>query len=164
MTSEKTWHLLTTAITVKDGERALLTRNGQLERVLAPGGGCVLIEPADGPMAAFLFKRLFASEGYDKGYPHWETPVTGPMNGANQALSHIVFKRDRDRFEASHPALKIVHMEPCRNYLKYLASGGLNFRQLCPHAAAPLVNGLQWLARPLDRWLALHHVIVLRKA
>ena len=31
-----TWHLLTT-VTVKDGERALLTRNGQLERVLAPG-------------------------------------------------------------------------------------------------------------------------------
>jgi regulator of protease activity HflC (stomatin/prohibitin superfamily) len=32
-----TWHLLTTTVTVKDGERALLTRNGQLERVLAPG-------------------------------------------------------------------------------------------------------------------------------
>jgi len=32
-----TWHLLTTTITVKDGERALLTRNGQLERVLGPG-------------------------------------------------------------------------------------------------------------------------------
>jgi regulator of protease activity HflC (stomatin/prohibitin superfamily) len=37
MTSEKSWHLLTTTVTVKDGERALLTRNGQLERVLAPG-------------------------------------------------------------------------------------------------------------------------------
>jgi len=32
-----TWHLLTTTVTVKDGERALLTRNGQIERVLAPG-------------------------------------------------------------------------------------------------------------------------------
>ena len=31
-----TWHLMT-KLTVKDGERALLTRNGQLERVLAPG-------------------------------------------------------------------------------------------------------------------------------
>ena len=31
------WHLLTTTVTVKDGERALLTRNGQIERVLAPG-------------------------------------------------------------------------------------------------------------------------------
>ncbi|MCA6102999.1 slipin family protein [Bradyrhizobium australafricanum] len=32
-----TWHFLTTNLTVKDGERALLTRNGRLEQVLAPG-------------------------------------------------------------------------------------------------------------------------------
>ncbi|WP_076858598.1 SPFH domain-containing protein [Bradyrhizobium mercantei] len=32
-----TWHFLTTKLTVKDGERALLTRDGRLERVLAPG-------------------------------------------------------------------------------------------------------------------------------
>lgn len=32
-----TWHLLMLNVTVKDGERALLTRNGRLERVLGPG-------------------------------------------------------------------------------------------------------------------------------
>ena len=32
-----TWHLLMKMLTVKDGERALLTRNGRLERVLEPG-------------------------------------------------------------------------------------------------------------------------------
>src|SRR5881394_3525781 len=32
-----TWHLLMKTVTVKDGERALLTRNGRLERVLEPG-------------------------------------------------------------------------------------------------------------------------------
>ena len=32
-----TWHILMTHVTVKDGERALLTRNGRLERVLEPG-------------------------------------------------------------------------------------------------------------------------------
>ena len=32
-----TWHFLTKTLTVKDGERALLSRNGRLERVLAPG-------------------------------------------------------------------------------------------------------------------------------
>jgi regulator of protease activity HflC (stomatin/prohibitin superfamily) len=32
-----TWHLVTARVTVKDGERALVSRNGQLERVLAPG-------------------------------------------------------------------------------------------------------------------------------
>src|SRR5918992_4895659 len=32
-----TRHLLTLRVTVKDGERAFLTRNGRLERVLEPG-------------------------------------------------------------------------------------------------------------------------------
>ena len=32
-----TWHLLMKTLTVKDGERALLTRDGRLERVLGPG-------------------------------------------------------------------------------------------------------------------------------
>jgi regulator of protease activity HflC (stomatin/prohibitin superfamily) len=32
-----TWHLLTLRVTVKDGERAILTRDGRIERVLAPG-------------------------------------------------------------------------------------------------------------------------------
>src|SRR5262249_59304959 len=32
-----TRHLLMLRVTVKDGERALLTRNGRFERVLAPG-------------------------------------------------------------------------------------------------------------------------------
>src|SRR5579884_828976 len=31
------WHLLTTDVTVKDGERALLSRNGRLQRGLEPG-------------------------------------------------------------------------------------------------------------------------------
>ncbi|MGA2057816.1 MAG: slipin family protein [Bradyrhizobium sp.] len=32
-----TWHFLTRTMTVKDGERALVSRSGRLERVLAPG-------------------------------------------------------------------------------------------------------------------------------
>jgi regulator of protease activity HflC (stomatin/prohibitin superfamily) len=37
MTSHKTWHFLTRIMTVKDGECALVSRSGRLERVLAPG-------------------------------------------------------------------------------------------------------------------------------
>lgn len=135
----------------------------ELERVLPPGGGAILLEPFYGPFASFLFKRLFKTEGYDKNYPFWETPVSGPMNGANQALSYIVFERDKLEFSRKYPNLKIVHQEPCNNYLKYLASGGLNFRQLCPNWAMPLISFLQWMLSPFNRWLALHHVVVLRK-
>lgn len=136
----------------------------ELERALVDGGGAILLEPYYGPFARFLYKRLFATEGFDPQYPSWETPVAGPMNGANQALSYIVFVRDRDEFRRRHPTLEIVAEERCGNYVKYLLSGGLNFRQLCPDALSPLVAFLQWCLTPLHRWLALHHIVVLRKS
>ncbi len=135
----------------------------ELDRVLVNGGGAILLEPYYGPFASFLFKRLFRTEGFDKNYPSWETPQSGPMNGANQALSYIVFIRDSMEFQRKHPTLKIAHQLRVGNYLKYLLSGGLNFRQLWPDAMSAAVDIVQWGLSPLNRWLALHHVIVIRK-
>jgi len=135
----------------------------ELERTLVPGGGAILLEPYYGPFASFLYKRLFKTEGFDKSYHSWETPVSGPMNGANQALSYIVFVRDRKEFEKKHPSLSIVHEERMSNYLKYLLSGGLNFRQLCPDFLIPLVSFMEWMVSPLNRLLSLHHIVVIQK-
>jgi len=135
----------------------------ELQRVLVPGGGAVMIEPYHGPVAGFLYKRLFSTEGFDKNAPTWTVEAHGPMNGANQALSYLVFVRDRREFERKHPGLEIVRVRPLGNYGKYLLSGGLNFRQLVPDFALPVVNALEWLLLPLRRWLALHHCIVIRK-
>lgn len=135
----------------------------ELDRVLIPGGGAILLEPYYGPFAAFLYKRLFRTEGFDKTAASWETPVAGPMIGANQALSYVVFVRDRTEFERKHPSLKIVHVQKVGNYLKYLISGGLNFRQLLPDWMTGVVSIAEILLWPLNRWLALHYVIVIRK-
>ena len=135
----------------------------ELQRILIPGGGAVLLEPFHGPLASLLYKRLFRSEGFDKEFQSWETPTTGPMNGANQALSYIVFVRDRTRFERSFPSLQIVHSAPVGNYLRYLVSGGLNFRQLLPDAASGLLASIERVVARCNHWLALHHVIVLKK-
>jgi SAM-dependent methyltransferase len=135
----------------------------ELERVVQPGGGAILLEPYHGPFASFLFSNMFRTEGYDKDFISWETPSLGPMNGANQALSYIVFKRDIDIFRSRFPNLDIVRIETCSNYLMYLLSGGLNFRQLVPNWATPLLRVAQKILSPFDRWLALHHVIVIQK-
>lgn len=135
----------------------------ELDRVLVPGGGAILLEPYYGPFASFLYKRLFRTEGFDKTYPSWETPVAGPMNGANQALSYIVFIRDKELYEKKFPTLQIVHQELAGNYLKYLISGGLNFRQLLPDSFTGIVGVLEMLISPINRWVALHHIIVIRK-
>jgi len=135
----------------------------ELERVVKPGGGAIMLEPYYGPFAGFLFKRLFRTEGYDKHALSWETPVSGPMNGANQAMSYVVFVRDRQVFEEKHPCLKVVRHELAGNYVRYLLSGGLNFRQLFPDACIPFLKRLEFGLIPLNRWVALHHIIVLRK-
>lgn len=135
----------------------------ELERTLVLGGGAIILEPYYGPVASFLFKRLFSTESFEKSCPNWEMPVTGPMNGANQALSYIVFVRDRSEFERKHPSLKIVHQQRVASDLKYLMSGGLNFRQLLPDSFTSFVGFLGKIISPFNKWLALHHVVVIRK-
>ena len=135
----------------------------ELQRTLKPGGGAILIEPYYGPFSAYLYKRLFKSEGFDMDFVSWETPSTGPMNGANQALSYIVFVRDRKTFELKYPDLEIVHQEVCGNYPRYLISGGLNFRQLLPDFLIPVIRIAEKVLSPLKRILGLHHIVVIRR-
>ncbi|MDQ3524006.1 MAG: class I SAM-dependent methyltransferase [Chloroflexota bacterium] len=135
----------------------------ELERTLVPGGGAIIIEPADGALASFLYPRLFASEGYDKAALSWEAEIGGPMSGANQALSYVIFDRDADRFTGEHPRLEIVHRDVLGNWVRYLMSGGLNFRPLLPAWSAGLLRGLEWLLKPARRWVGLHKVVVIRK-
>jgi SAM-dependent methyltransferase len=136
----------------------------ELERTLVPGGGCVLIEPYFGPLAEFLYRRLFTTEGFNREQLSWDGDSDqGAMRGANQALSFIVFHRDMAEFQRKHPRLELVATLRLRNYLRYLLSGGLNFRQLVPNWARPVLHGVEWLLTPVDHWLALHHVIVIRK-
>jgi hypothetical protein len=131
--------------------------------VLAPGGGVVLIEPYYGPLASVVFRRLFTSEGFDKQMRGWQSAAAGPMVGANQALSYVVFKRDREQFDRELPGLEIVASFPLGNYVRYLLSGGLNFRQLAPTLSVPVLQAVEAVLRPLRNVLALHHVIVLRR-
>ena len=135
----------------------------EIGRTLKTGGGVILIEPYYGPLASALYKRLFKSEGFDKHFESWNTPATGPMNGANQALSYLIFIRDKEQFDRKYPNLEIVHQEVCNNYLRYLISGGLNFRQLLPNSCIPLLKAIEWLMKPLNRIFGLHHILIIRK-
>jgi SAM-dependent methyltransferase len=135
----------------------------ELERVLADGGGCVLIDPHFGWVAERFYRRLFDSETFDKSQLDWVDPSLGFMYGANQALSYLVFVRDRRLFLERFPGLEIVHQKPLDNYLRYLLSGGLNFRQILPSWCSAPIRMLEWMLAPLRNQLALHHTIVIRK-
>jgi hypothetical protein len=135
----------------------------ELSRIVPPGGGCVLIEPYYGPCASLLYKRLFTSETFEKDAPWNQDAGARAMVGANQAASYVVFVRDRSRFDTLFPDLEIAHLEPLDNYIRYLLSGGLNFRPLAPAAATGLLRTVEALLRPVRRLIALHQIIVVRK-
>jgi SAM-dependent methyltransferase len=137
----------------------------ELDRVVSPGGGAVLIEPYFGFVARHFYRILFRSEHFDMNQKTWKSLDAnhGSMTGANQALSYIVFFRDKEIFLKKFPSLEIVESHPLYNYLRYFFSGGLNFRPLFPELAWPVLNFLEFVLRPVAPIFALHYVIVIRK-
>lgn len=129
-------------------------------RVLSNEGGIILIEPHHGFFANFLYKKLFTSEGYDKNSIDWHF-----LNRdlPNQALSYICFVRDNKKFNELFPNLEVVEVRPATNWLRYLLSGGLNFKQLVPNSAIPLLRFFEFMLKPFSKQLALHCYFVIRK-
>lgn len=139
----------------------------ELNRVLKPEGGCILVEPYHGFFASLIFTYLHEPdrECFDKNQKRWDSnkDKASPMSGANQALSYIVFVRDKELFKKKFPSLEIVKILPLKNYLQYLLSGGVTFKQLVPDFIIPGIKFLEWILSPLVNKLAIHYIIVLRK-
>ena len=138
----------------------------ELGRVLIDGGGCVLIEPCNSWLSRLFHSNIHSHEHFNRDQRTWEAASNsvGPLSGANQALSYIVFSRDRAQFEREFSFLEIVSTQPLTNFLRYILSGGVNFHQLVPDSAGTVLRGMEFVLRPLWRLLALHHVLVLRKS
>lgn len=137
----------------------------ELKRVLRSGGGCILIEPHGGFSSALVHRHLHTDEHFDPNAVGWiTTEIKGPLSGANQALAEIVFNRDLEVFKAKHgKELEIVFRGYELNALRYLLSGGLNFRQLVPSFFETALRKIESIAKPLARHWSLHQIIVIRK-
>ncbi len=135
----------------------------ELDRVLVKGCGCILIDPYYGTIAKHFYKKIFDTETFDMAQKDWVNESLGFMNGANQALSYIVFKRDKKKFEEKFPSLEIVLQKPLNNYMRYILSGGLNFRQVLPSFFSPVIKFFEFIFIPFNSIFALHHIIVIRK-
>jgi SAM-dependent methyltransferase len=137
----------------------------ELIRVLKPGGGCILIEPHNGFFSSFAHKNLHKNESFLPNQKNWKNlNIKGPLSGANQALSFIVFKRDIKRFNKLYgKSLELVYQGYCSCALRYFFSGGVNFRQLFPFQLEFLLKFIEFLATPIIRIWSLHQIIVIRK-
>ena len=121
-----------------------------------------MIEVAHTPLARWFF-RNFHPEPYRDDLPEWSFAQQDSMLDSNQALSWIVFVRDRERFARLFPGFR-VERRTYLPWLSYLLSGGVNLRSFVPRPVAPVVQALDWLAKPWDRLFAIHWHITVRKA
>lgn len=134
---------------------------GEAVRTLRPGGGLILIEPYHGPLARYIYKRVHP-EPFDEHAPNWTLDPGGPMSGSNQAMSYLVFKRDYNEFRQQFPTLRLVKKRPF-GFARYIATGGLWLKPRIPSIGFPILRGLEFLLRPAMPWIALHHMLVVRK-
>src|SRR5262249_18030519 len=102
----------------------------EAERALVPGGVISMIEVAHTPFARFFF-RHFHHEPYEDQRAEWAFAQKDSMMDSNQALSWMVFVRDRQKFESAHPSLKLEKLE-LMPWLTYFCSGGVTMRYLIP--------------------------------
>ena len=133
----------------------------EVQRVLTPGGRCVMIEPFVSPLSRVIYTRLH-HEPFDPGQENWKLEGEGAMSTANDALPWMVFMRDRLEFSSRFPDLEIVEVEP-HTILLYLLSGGLSYRGIAPVALFPMVARVEEMLGPARRLLASMMTVELKK-
>ena len=133
----------------------------EAQRTLIPGGVISMIEVAHTPFARFFFRR-FHPEPYDDTRQEWSFPQRDSMVDANQALSWLVFVRDRSRFERQYPDLAIEKLAYLP-WFTYLVSGGVTARYLIPRFMDGSLVSADRLLQSLEPLFSLHWHICVRK-
>jgi len=136
----------------------------EIIRVLNFGGGCILIEPHIGLLSALIHKNLHKDEYFDPNITDWKNSVTGPLSHANQALAYVVFERDIEIFNMKYGNnLSIIEKSYNLNALRYLFSGGLNFKQLVPSCFNQVLKDIETRASSFAKLWSLHEMIIIKK-
>jgi SAM-dependent methyltransferase len=133
----------------------------EAERVLAPGGVISMVEVAHTPFAKLFFKNLH-HEPYTDLPAEWAFQQKDAMMDCNQALSWMVFFRDKEKFEKRFPSLRLESAK-LLPWLTYLVSGGVTAPYLVPNFAAKALIRLEGWLNPLNPAMSLHWHLCVRK-
>jgi SAM-dependent methyltransferase len=134
-------------------------------RVLEPGGRVLMVEPAM-TWGSTLICRYFhyepvvmSADSLADGTPD---PVRSPYD-SNQAIATILATRDRTRFHATFPALRMTRVH-WFGLVAYPASGGFKpWSLFSEEAARRLLRLERFIERPLGRLAGFKMMIVIEK-
>jgi len=137
----------------------------EAERVLAPHGRLLLVEPAITPISWFFY-RFFHRERVDLSADPLseiaEEARKDPYNG-NQAVATLLFDRGADRLQGAAPLLRIKQKR-FLSLFAYPLSGGFRRWKLVPEAVAtPVLKIEESLLPILGKWMAFRMFVVLER-
>lgn len=134
----------------------------EISRCLVPNGRLLIIDQYHGCLSKWIYTYLH-HEHYDPNAIDWEFESSGPVSGANGALSWIIFFRDRKRFEQLYPSLKINRITPHTPF-RYWLSGGLKKWNLLPGALfGPSTKLDFWLAKKLPELCSFNDIELIKQ-
>jgi SAM-dependent methyltransferase len=134
------------------------------ERVLKQDGRILLMEP-NISLGSFLVYRFLHPEGLswytDPFRPEELRKEKKPFQG-NQALPTLLFGRNKHLFTKNFPRLKIIRKKRM-DCVIYPLSGGFHNPSLCPLFLYNVLEYIEKLLIPLNRYLAFRMFVVLKK-
>jgi SAM-dependent methyltransferase len=129
-------------------------------RTLRPGGRIVAIEPWVSPWSRIIYTKLH-HEPFNPESPDWAFTGDGPLSAANGALPWMVFERDRAKFEAEFPELRVHSIQRLMPF-RYLICGGISMRNLMPGFTFPLWRALEGVM-PMKTWAMFGLIVIERR-
>jgi SAM-dependent methyltransferase len=136
----------------------------EAQRVLKQNGKIVLMEPYIS-WASFFVYRFLHTEGIVWNIDPFNTECSAKANNhlkGNQAIPTLIFQRDRQQFVRTFPRLKIIRYERM-DFIIYPLSGGFHNPSFCPLFLYNILECLEKLLNPLNRFLAFRLFVVLEK-
>lgn len=136
----------------------------EARRVLRPKGRIIIMEPYVSCSSFFVYRFLHA-EGMNWRVDPFQTNRSGekrdPFSG-NQAIPTLIFEKYRARFVENFPRLRIIMIKKL-DFFIYPLSGGFHSPSLCPLFLYPVLEYLEKLLRPLNRFMAFRLFVVIEK-
>lgn len=133
----------------------------EMARILKPGKRLVLVEPSNTFFSRIIHRRIHQDEYFDLEESLDDSRIDGPLSGANQAKIHVYLS---SQMRHGLPGeLKLGRRILLRQTIRYVVSGGLNYRALIPERLFRIVRAFDLLVAPLTPVLALHEMFVFEK-
>ena len=133
-------------------------------RVLRPGGRCIIMDPYISPVS-FLVYNYLHPEPVDTACDPFNTEILlsslTPFD-SNQAVSTILFFREKERILALFPAFKMVERQRLA-LLSYPFSGGFGKKALLPDGLIRWLTEKERYLSVLSSLLAFRALVVLEK-